>query len=158
MPTTSLREPNGAPALVPDGSVRFADVSFSYTSGVNLIKNLNLDVLPGRRVAIVGPTGCGKTTLINLLMRFYDVNSGAILVAGRDIRAVTRASLRRGFGNGAAGHLADARYRPREHRLRRPRCDRRGRSEPPRPPHAPTVSSAAFLTDMIPCWVRTAAG
>ena len=91
-------EPNGAPALVPDGSVRFADVSFSYTSGVNLIKNLNLDVLPGRRVAIVGPTGCGKTTLINLLMRFYDVNSGAILVAGRDIRAVTRASLRRGFG------------------------------------------------------------
>ena len=63
-----------------------------------LIEGLNLTVSPGERVAIVGPTGCGKTTLINLLMRFYDVNSGSIAVAGRDIRTVTRDSLRRSYG------------------------------------------------------------
>lgn len=91
-------EPVGAPMLVPDGSVAFKRVSFSYTPDVKLIKNLNLEVAPGKRVAIVGPTGCGKTTLINLLMRFYDVDSGAIKLAGQDIREVTRSSLRRGFG------------------------------------------------------------
>mgnify|MGYP000999238590 CR=1 FL=1 len=87
-----------AATLVPDGSAAFENVSFSYNPNVKLIKNLSLAVTPGMRVAIVGPTGCGKTTLINLLMRFYDVDSGAVKLAGRDIREVTRASLRRGFG------------------------------------------------------------
>jgi ATP-binding cassette subfamily B multidrug efflux pump len=91
-------EPDNAADLVPDGSVQFENVSFSYKPEVKLIQNFNLYIPPGKHVAIVGPTGCGKTTLINLLMRFYDVNSGAIKVAGLDIRDVTRESLRRGFG------------------------------------------------------------
>ena len=91
-------DPAGAPALVPDGHVRLEDVSFSYTPDRPLIEHFALDVAPGQRVAIVGPTGCGKTTLINLLMRFYDVDSGAIRVAGQDIRTVTRASLCRSYG------------------------------------------------------------
>lgn len=91
-------EPANAADLVPDGSIRFENVSFSYKPEVRLIQNFNLYIPPGKHVAIVGPTGCGKTTLINLLMRFYDVNSGAIKVAGLDIRDVTRESLRRGFG------------------------------------------------------------
>ncbi len=81
-----------------DGSVELADVSFSYNPDVTLIENLNLDVRPGQRVAIVGPTGCGKTTVINLLMRFYDVNGGSIRVSGHDIRNVTRESLRANYG------------------------------------------------------------
>ena len=71
---------------------------FSYSPDKKLIENLNLDVKPGQRIAIVGPTGCGKTTLINLLMRFYDVNAGCISVEGSDIRKITRHSLRRGYG------------------------------------------------------------
>ena len=74
------------------------DVSFSYSPGRELIKDFNLDVKPGQRIAIVGPTGCGKTTLINLLMRFYDVDGGRISVSGKDIREVTRASLRGSYG------------------------------------------------------------
>ena len=81
-----------------DGNVRFENVSFSYTPEKKLIENLNLDVKPGQRIAIVGPTGCGKTTLINLLMRFYDVDSGSVNVENIDIRELTRKSLRRGFG------------------------------------------------------------
>ena len=73
-------------------------VDFSYTPDRKLIEDFNLLVEPGRRVAIVGPTGCGKTTIINLLMRFYDVNSGAIRVEGEDIRDVTRKSLRTNYG------------------------------------------------------------
>ena len=80
------------------GDVAFDGVSFSYTQERKLIENLNLDVKAGSRIAIVGPTGCGKTTLINLLMRFYDVDGGAISVDGNDIRAVTRSSLRRNYG------------------------------------------------------------
>ena len=91
-------EPEGAPALTSDGRVELKDVSFSYLPERRLIEGLNLTVSPGERVAIVGPTGCGKTTLINLLMRFYDVDSGSIAVAGRDIRTVTRDSLRRSYG------------------------------------------------------------
>ena len=82
----------------PAGAVELRDVAFSYTPDRPLIEGLNLTVKPGQRVAIVGPTGCGKTTLINLLMRFYDVNSGAISVDGHDIRTVTRHSLRRSYG------------------------------------------------------------
>ena len=80
------------------GSVELQNVAFSYTPEQHLIENLNLSVKPGQRIAIVGPTGCGKTTLINLLMRFYDVNSGSIKVSGTDIRDVTRASLRGSYG------------------------------------------------------------
>lgn len=81
-----------------DGNVKLEGVTFSYTPEQSLIENLNLDVKPGMRVAIVGPTGCGKTTLINLLMRFYDVNGGKISVEGHDIRDVTRRSLRESYG------------------------------------------------------------
>ena len=80
------------------GRVDLKDVSFSYVPEKPLIGDFNLSVEPGMRVAIVGPTGCGKTTLINLLMRFYDVDGGAVLVEGTDIRRVTRKSLRRNFG------------------------------------------------------------
>jgi ATP-binding cassette subfamily B protein len=81
-----------------DGSVKLQDVSFAYNPQVPLIEHLNLDVNPGQRIAIVGPTGCGKTTLINLLMRFYDVDGGEIQVSGMDIRRVTRKSLRANYG------------------------------------------------------------
>ena len=80
------------------GNLEIKDVYFSYTKEQNLIKNFNLKVKKGQRVAIVGPTGCGKTTLINLLMRFYDVNSGSILVDCKDIRDITRKSLRNNYG------------------------------------------------------------
>lgn len=91
-------EAENAAALQPDGHVQLQDVSFRYLPDRPLIKGLSLDVQPGQRIAIVGPTGCGKTTLINLLMRFYDVNSGSIKVSGTDIRDVTRASLRGSYG------------------------------------------------------------
>ena len=81
-----------------DGNVKVEDVSFSYLPGQHLIEDFNLEVKPGQRIAIVGPTGCGKTTLINLLMRFYDVNAGSIKVEDRDIREMTRKSLRAGYG------------------------------------------------------------
>ncbi len=81
-----------------EGNVLLDDVSFSYVKQRELIKNFNLKVKPGQRVAIVGPTGCGKTTIINLLMRFYDVDSGAIKVEGIDIRDMTRHSLRASYG------------------------------------------------------------
>ena len=84
--------------ITADGSVELADVCFSYVPEQKLIENFNLSVKPGQRIAIVGPTGCGKTTLINLLMRFYDVDSGSIKVAGRDIRNITRGSLRTSYG------------------------------------------------------------
>ncbi len=87
-----------AAALQPDGHVQLQDVSFRYLPDRPLIEGLSLDVQPGQRIAIVGPTGCGKTTLINLLMRFYDVNGGSIKVSGTDIRDVTRASLRGSYG------------------------------------------------------------
>ena len=81
-----------------DGRVELQKVDFSYTEGQELIRDFNLQVKPGQKIAIVGPTGCGKTTLINLLMRFYDVKGGAILVDGSDIREITRHSLRSGYG------------------------------------------------------------
>lgn len=80
------------------GNIELKDVKFSYVPEQKLIRDLNLKVKPGQRVAIVGPTGCGKTTLINLLMRFYDVTGGSIAVEGTDVRDLTRSSLRAGFG------------------------------------------------------------
>ena len=93
-----IPEAQNAAVLQPDGHVQLEDVSFRYLPDRPLIEGLSLDVKPGQRIAIVGPTGCGKTTLINLLMRFYDVNGGAIKVSGTDIRSVTRASLRGSYG------------------------------------------------------------
>lgn len=87
-----------AAVLSPKGTVDLKDVYFRYVPDRPLIEGFNLHVKPGQRIAIVGPTGCGKTTMINLLMRFYDVNSGAILVDGTDIRDATRHSLRKSFG------------------------------------------------------------
>lgn len=80
------------------GAVQFKDVSFSYSPDKKLIENLNISAQPGQRIAIVGPTGCGKTTLINLLMRFYDVDGGSISVDGNEIPEVTRKSLRQSYG------------------------------------------------------------
>lgn len=81
-----------------DGSVELQQVAFSYTPEQSLIENLSVSVAPGQRIAIVGPTGCGKTTVINLLMRFYDVNAGKITVSGHDVRDITRSSLRANWG------------------------------------------------------------
>lgn len=93
--------PDDADAIILDqveGKVTLKDVDFSYLPEQKLIEHLNLDVKPGQTIAIVGPTGCGKTTLINLLMRFYDVNAGAVCVEDQDIRHVTRDSLRLNYG------------------------------------------------------------
>ncbi len=93
--------PDGENAVVlegAEGNVELKNVKFSYVPDKKLIEDLSLSVKPGQRVAIVGPTGCGKTTLINLLMRFYDVNSGRIELEGRDIRTLTRRSLRSSYG------------------------------------------------------------
>jgi ATP-binding cassette subfamily B protein len=90
--------PNAVAIPAPGGAVQFDDVSFRYKADVPLIDHLSLEIAPGRMIAIVGPTGAGKTTLVNLLMRFYDVDSGAIRVDGVDIREARRGSLRRTFG------------------------------------------------------------
>ncbi len=93
--------PDASDALAltrPAGNVELQDVNFSYTPDRPLIEGLSLSVKPGQRVAIVGPTGCGKTTLINLLMRFYDVDDGSIAVDGHDIRSISRSSLRQSYG------------------------------------------------------------
>ena len=81
-----------------DGNVEMDHVYFSYTPEQKLIENFNLNVKPGQRIAIVGPTGCGKSTVINLLMRFYDVDQGSVKVEGEDIRHITRESLRNNYG------------------------------------------------------------
>ncbi|MCI5530247.1 MAG: ABC transporter ATP-binding protein/permease [Blautia sp.] len=81
-----------------DGSVGVENISFSYRKEVPLLQNISIDVKPGQRIAIVGPTGCGKTTMINLLMRFYDVDQGKITVSGHPVREMTRDSLRKNFG------------------------------------------------------------
>ncbi len=94
-----IPEPENALSLTDiRGNVSLSDVTFSYEPGQRLIENLNLTAKPGQRIAIVGPTGCGKTTVINLLMRFYDVNGGSIRVEDHDIRDITRKSLRIGYG------------------------------------------------------------
>ena len=96
---TEIPDAPDAPVLTaPEGRVTLTDVAFSYTPEMPLIEDLNLTLRSGQRVAIVGPTGCGKTTVINLLMRFYDVTDGSIAVDGHDIRTVTRHSLRENYG------------------------------------------------------------
>lgn len=98
---TPVAEPDAPDAVVlehADGSISVEDISFSYRPEVPLLKDISINVKPGQRIAIVGPTGCGKTTMINLLMRFYDVQKGRILVSGCPVRKMTRDSLRRNFG------------------------------------------------------------
>lgn len=98
---TPAAEPDAADAVVlehADGRVKAEHISFSYRKEVPLLTDISIDVKPGQRIAIVGPTGCGKTTMINLLMRFYDVQEGRILVSGYPVRELTRDSLRRNFG------------------------------------------------------------
>ena len=90
--------PDAQELTEPDGRVTLSHVAFSYSKDRPLIEDLNLSVERAQRVAIVGPTGCGKTTVINLLMRFYDVDAGSIVVSGRDIRSLTRRSLRSAYG------------------------------------------------------------
>ena len=94
-------EPDAASAVElknPDGSMTLEHVSFSYNPEIKLLQDLNLKVKPDQKIAIVGPTGCGKTTLINLLMRFYDIQSGEIRVSNTGIQNITRDSLRANFG------------------------------------------------------------
>ncbi|MCI8517387.1 MAG: ABC transporter ATP-binding protein [Hungatella sp.] len=91
-------DPDAVDLKEADGNVDLEHVYFSYNPDVSLIEDFNLSVEPGQRIAIVGPTGCGKSTVINLLMRFYDVKSGCIRVSGHDIRHMTRRSLRAGYG------------------------------------------------------------
>ncbi|MBR5616457.1 MAG: ABC transporter ATP-binding protein [Clostridia bacterium] len=97
-PCEAARPDDAAVLTRAEGNVALQNVHFAYVPDRPLIQGLTLDVAPGQRVAIVGPTGCGKTTLINLLMRFYDVNQGSIRVDGTDIRSMTRHSLRRNYG------------------------------------------------------------
>src|SRR5699024_5899192 len=81
-----------------DGSLEVDQVSFSYRPDTTLLENISIKVKPGQRIAIVGPTGCGNTTMINLLMRFYDVDAGEIRISGKPVKKITRDSLRRSFG------------------------------------------------------------
>ena len=92
MPPDAVTLPHGA------GSVEFEHVKFRYVPDVPLIEDMNLRVQPGQRIALVGPTGCGKTTLVNLLMRFYEINGGTLKVDGHPIDTVTRDSLRGNLG------------------------------------------------------------
>ncbi len=125
----------------PLGHVAFRDVAFRYEPDKPLIDGLNLVVEPGKRVAIVGPTGAGKTTLVNLLMRFYDVSSGSIELDGIDTRELVPGRPPTDLRDGPPGRLAVQRHDPREHRLRgRRRCLRGARSRRPRRPPTSTTS------------------
>lgn len=93
-----ISDANNVNIVTCNGEVKLQNVSFSYTPQSKLIENLNVTALKGQKVAIVGPTGCGKSTIINLLMRFYDINNGKMLVSGRDVKKVTRKSLRNCYG------------------------------------------------------------
>lgn len=96
--TNEISDLNSPPLKTCNGEVSLKEVSFSYDPSISLIENFNLEVKKGKRIAIVGPTGCGKSTLINLLMRFYDVDKGCIKLSGKDIRKVTRKSFREYYG------------------------------------------------------------
>ncbi len=96
--TNEISDLNSPPLKTCNGEVSLKEVSFSYDPSISLIENFNLEVKKGQRIAIVGPTGCGKSTLINLLMRFYDVDKGCIKLSGKDIRKVTRKSFREYYG------------------------------------------------------------
>ena len=125
------------------GHVGLRHVFFSYSPDKKLIEDFNLSVKPGQRVAIVGPTGCGKTTLINLLMRFYDVDQGEICLENTDIRKLRRAEVRSSYGMVAAGHLASQRTVRDNIRMGRRRPQRRKWWKRQRKP-MPTALSAVL--------------
>ena len=122
----------------PHGRIEFQRVQFSYDPSRPLIEDLSLVAEPGATVAIVGPTGAGKTTLVNLVMRFYELDGGVITLDGNDVAQMRRARPARQRGHGAAGHLAVRGHDPREHRVRESRghrgADRRGGQGHPRRP------------------------
>lgn len=107
------------------GEVKLVDVSFSYQPEVPLLEHLNLTVKPGQKIAIVGPTGCGKTTLINLLMRFYDLDGGQILLDGNAVSKVTKDSLRASFGMVLQEILAEIWQYRRKYCIWKSGCDKR---------------------------------
>ena len=113
-------------------AVAFEDVHVLVLPGRPLIEHLSLVAEPGQTVAIVGPTGAGKTTLVNLIMRFYELDGGRITLDGRDIATMSRRELRVAHRHGAAGHVAVRRHDPRQHRLRPARRHRGARSSPRR--------------------------
>ena len=131
------------------GHVSLEHVAFSYTPEKKLIEDFNLDVKKGEMVAIVGPTGCGKTTLINLLMRFYDVDSGSIRIGGTDIRDMKRENAAEWLWYGAAGYVAAQRYDPRQHPDGTSGRQRMRRSFRQRRKHMRTASSAVCRKDTI---------
>ena len=149
-------EVENASVLQPDGHVQLEDVSFRYLPDRPLIEGLSLDVKPGQRIAIVGPTGCGKTTLINLLMRFYDVNGGSIKVSGTDIRDVTRASLRGSYGMVLQDTWLRAGTVRENIAYGKPDASLKRSWQQPKPPMQ-TASSAACRRATIPSSPRTAA-
>ena len=121
--------PEKADALgveTPRGHVEFRHVRFGYKEDAILMQDMNIKVEPGQTIAIVGPTGAGKTTLVNLLMRFYEISGGAILIDGIDTRDMQARRASHPFRHGPPGHLALQRHDPREHRLRPRGRDRRG--------------------------------
>ncbi len=124
------------------GHVEFRHVRFGYKEDAILMQDMNIKVEPGQTIAIVGPTGAGKTTLVNLLMRFYEISGGAILIDGIDTRDMQARRASHAFRHGPPGHLALQRHDPREHRLR-PRGRHRRRISSRRPRRrTPTTSSA----------------
>ena len=117
-PAESDDAPDAVPLESVRGEVRFEDVSFGYLPGITVIKEMTLTARAGETLALVGPTGAGKTTLINLLTRFYEIDGGRITIDGRDIRGIRKADLRRRLWAGAPGHVSLLRNRHGEHPLR----------------------------------------
>ena len=129
------------PACI-DGQVTFDHVQFGYTPDKTIIHDFSCTVKPGQKVAIVGPTGAGKTTMVKLLMRFYDVDAGSITLDGHDVRDFDRSDSARGLRHGAAGHLAVQGHHHGEHPLRPAGRHRRGGHRRRQGGQRPTTSSA----------------
>ena len=116
---------------MPRGEIEFKDIRFGYGRESGLIDGLSLTIQPGERIGLVGRSGAGKSTLVNLMLRFFDLEDGRILIDGQDIAKATQESLRAADLRGDAGHLAAASHDPRQHPLRQARRHRWPRSSPP---------------------------